>query len=84
VSEDITCRQFADFLMGYLDGEISDAERAVFDAHMAMCPPCVTYLETYRETVRLGRSLCEDPDGPVPDEVPEGLVEAVLRARTRG
>jgi hypothetical protein len=40
----------------------------------------VGYLESYRETIRLGREACE-PDGPLPEEVPEELVEAILASR---
>ena len=79
----ITCREFVDFLMDYLEESLPEAERRVFELHMDACPSCVTYLDTYRETVRLGREICRDPEGPVPEEVPEGLVQAILAARAR-
>ncbi len=75
------CQEFVDFLMDYLDGELPEGERATFEEHMDECPPCVTYLDTYAETLRLGRTLCRDPEGPVPEDVPEGLVRAILAAR---
>ena len=75
------CQEFVDFLMAYLDRELPEGERATFEAHMVECPPCVTYLDTYAETVRLGQTLCRDPEGPVPEDVPEGLVRAILAAR---
>lgn len=81
---EMTCQELADFLMAYDDGELPAAQREVFDAHLGACPPCVTYLETYRETVRLGKSLCDDPAGATPPECPEGLVEAILAARRSG
>jgi len=77
----VNCREFVDFLMDYLDGTLPDQQLTTFRQHMDDCPSCVTYLDTYRETVRLGRELCADPEGPVPPEVPRGLVEAVLAAR---
>ena len=77
----MNCREFVDFLMAYIDGELPEGERSVFDAHMVDCPPCQTYLETYKETVQLGRR--RDSDGPIPDEVPERLVAAILAARPR-
>jgi anti-sigma factor (TIGR02949 family) len=80
-SHDMTCQQFSDFLMEYLDGEVAPEQRTTFEEHLRLCPPCVTYLETYEEAVRIGKACCEDPDGPVPGDVPEALVEAVLRAR---
>lgn len=75
------CREFVEFLMAYDDGELPEDQRASFERHMRDCPPCVTYLETYRETVCLGHQLCQDPEGPVPEDVPEGLVQAILTAR---
>lgn len=78
------CREFVDFLMDYLDGSLPDGQHATFRRHMAECPPCELYLDTYRKTVRLGKMCCEDPDGPVPSDAPEALVEAVLAARREG
>ena len=68
--------------MEYLEGGLESSVRATFEGHMDDCPTCVTYLDTYRDTVRLGKQiLCDTPDGPVPDDVPEDLVAAVLAAR---
>ncbi len=78
-----TCRDLADFLMDYLDGELPEVQRDEFERHLHACPPCVAYLETYKQTVRLGKSVCQGPDEPVPDDVPEQLVRAVLAARRK-
>ncbi|MDH3212524.1 MAG: anti-sigma factor [Myxococcales bacterium] len=77
----MNCREFVDFLMDYLDDTLPGRQRAALAEHMDECPDCEVYLETYRETVRLGRRICRDPEGPVPEDVPEGLVEAILAAR---
>lgn len=78
----MTCRELIDFLMQYLDGELPADRRAVFDAHLAVCDACQRYLATYREGVALGKSACgNDPSDPVPTEVPEDLVQAILAAR---
>jgi anti-sigma factor RsiW len=79
----MTCRELIDFLMAYLDGELPAERRALFDAHLEICAACQRYLDGYRESIALGRAAC-DPDAadaPVPDEVPEELVQAVLAAR---
>ena len=75
----MTCREFVDFLMEYLDGTLAASELQVFEGHIDDCPQCVTYLDTYRETVRLGRSVC-DAEGPVPDDVPETVVRIDILA----
>ena len=76
------CREVAEFLMEYIDGALGDSERSVFEGHIEDCPACVNYLETYRETVRLGKSVCA-PDAEVPPDVPEELVQAILSARRK-
>jgi anti-sigma factor RsiW len=81
---ELTCREIADFLMAYEDGELPDAVRREFDAHLAVCPDCVAYLESYRATVALGRRAFADEDAAAADEVPEELVQAVLSSRRRG
>jgi anti-sigma factor RsiW len=80
----MTCRELAEFLMRYLDEELPGAQRNEFDAHMDECPPCRVYLEQYRQTVRACKAAFQEPDAPVPEEVPPRLVEAVLAARRKG
>lgn len=77
----MTCQEMVDFLMAYLEGELPAQQRKTFDAHLGECPPCIAYLESYQETVRLGKAACQDPSGPVGDDVPERLVQAILAAR---
>jgi anti-sigma factor RsiW len=55
-----------------------------FERHLAVCPSCVNYLQTYRDTIALGKAAFEDPDGPAEEFAPEELVSAVLRARRGG
>jgi anti-sigma factor RsiW len=67
-----------------LDGELSEEVRLRFDEHLAACPKCSAYLETYRATVRLARGAFRDPEGSVLADVPEDLVKAILAARRKG
>lgn len=76
------CQALVEFLMAYLDEELPEGQRAEFERHLEDCPPCLVYLETYQEAVRLGRDVCREDDA-LPAEVPEELVQAVLRARQR-
>lgn len=73
----ITCREVIEFLIDYLDGELSAEELRQFQRHLAVCASCVAYLQTYEQTVRLARDLDEEI------ELPEELIEAVLASRTR-
>jgi anti-sigma factor RsiW len=78
----LTCRELIEFLDDYLEGELAREELESFEAHLAVCPYCVDYLKSYRETVRLGRAALS-LDGPVPDDVPEDLVAAILASRAK-
>ena len=80
----MNCREFVEFLMAYLDGTLEDSEREIFQAHMVDCPGCETYLETYRETIRLGKVCFCGGSDDLPEHVPEGLVQAILAAREAG
>ena len=79
----MTCREFADFMMDYLSGELSPESRAEFDYHLNVCSNCRRYLASYEETVKLGKRAFEDDEANVPAQVPEDLVKAILAARPR-
>ena len=79
----MNCREMTDFLMAYVDEELAPDQHAAFEAHMGECPPCVLYLDSYREAVRLGKEVCARDDSPLPDDVPEVLIQAILTARER-
>jgi len=79
----MTCRAFVEFLSAYLDGELSSEERTRFDVHLSECPECSAYLRAYEATIRLAKDAFGGPDDPVPAEVPEELVRAILAARRK-
>jgi anti-sigma factor RsiW len=74
----MACREILDFLMEYLDGNLSPAQRAIFEEHLAVCPDCVAYLHNYRRTVKLVKSLADTPSAT---DAPEDFVKSVLAAR---
>ena len=79
----MTCQELTDFLADYLDGELPSAVRDAFDGHLAACSQCRNYLASYRATIRLGNAaLRGSADDPVPAEVPDALLKAILAART--
>ena len=71
----MTCREFADFLISYAEGELAPAERAAFDGHLAICPDCVAYLAQYLDTIAAAPRAFDDDRFA---EAPDGLVHAVL------
>src|SRR5262249_49907045 len=77
----ITCRHLIDFLMDYVNGELPPAERHEFERHLKVCPPCVAYLDTYRESIRLGKAAAIQADEA---SIPDDLVKAILASRAAG
>ncbi len=49
--EPLPCVDVVELLTDYLEGALDPATSARIDAHLAQCPPCVTYLEQLRTTV---------------------------------
>jgi anti-sigma factor RsiW len=80
----MNCREFTEFLHEYLFGNLPAEERAEFDKHLAECPWCVAYLDSYQKTIRLEQAAFSAPeDAPPPADAPEELIQAILRARSR-
>ena len=74
----MNCREFADFLDLYFEGELPPEQRAVFDEHLAECPACRSYLDGYRKTVFALKTVARiDPA----ETAPKDLIRAILAAR---
>jgi anti-sigma factor RsiW len=79
----VTCRELTEFIIEYLDGELTPEERAPFERHLKACPPCERYLRQYRFTVAAGRVAFTECEGEIPAQVPEELIRAILDSRRR-
>ena len=64
----ITCRQLAELLIDFVSGSLPSEHQQRIEQHLQVCPPCVTYLETYKITIQLTRQLPCQP-------LPPGLVQ---------
>jgi anti-sigma factor RsiW len=54
-----TCREVVELVTDYLDGHLAPTDRERFEMHLAICDPCVTYLEQIRLTIGAMGSLDE-------------------------
>jgi anti-sigma factor RsiW len=79
----MTCKQLTEFIADYRSETLPPAARAEFEAHLAECPDCLRYLQTYEDTVRLARGVFAATGDPLPTDVPEELVQAILAARAK-
>jgi uncharacterized membrane protein YphA (DoxX/SURF4 family) len=64
------CRNVVDLTLGYLEGTLDPKDRKAMEAHLSDCSNCWNFLNTYRETIKLGQSLKEQD---IPSELRERL-----------
>lgn len=67
-------------LVDYLEGELGDSEREELEQHFSDCPPCLRFLETYRDTGTMCKKALERE---MPSEMKESLL-VYLRTETHG
>jgi anti-sigma factor RsiW len=79
----VTCREFADFMVDYIAGELPAESRALFERHLSRCPKCPQYFEQYKATLAAGKSAFNCPDEEVPGDVPEDLIQAILAVKPK-
>jgi len=77
----ITCKEFEDFVLSYLDDELSTRQKSVFEWHLRLCRECREYLAAYERTREITSAISLLPDESAPDDVPEDLIKAILDAR---
>ncbi len=74
------CQQITDLILDYITGELHPDTAVEFEEHIGICPDCVAFMNTYKKTVEVTRSLpCED----IPAEM-ERRVRRFLQDKTKG
>jgi anti-sigma factor RsiW len=76
----ITCQELTEVLTDYLEGVMPLEDRARFEAHLAICDGCVTYVDQMRQVIATVHELRTDE---VEATAPDDLLEA-FRAWRRG
>lgn len=77
----ITCRQFEDFIIAYLEGGLSDREHRLFEIHLKICRECKEYLAAYQASMEAAKLGLSEEGAKLPEDVPEDLVAAVIASR---
>ena len=78
----ITCIEFEEFILAYLDGELNNAKRRTFELHLAVCRECRDYLAAYKAAMTVTRDTLDAETTEILASVPEDLVAAVLASKT--
>ena len=66
-----TCKQMTDLVFNYLNDKLSPNVKRDFQQHLQICPDCVNFLNTYKKTVSVTRSIR-------PEEIPPRVRNNVL------
>lgn len=79
--EQLSCQELVELVTDYLEGALSAEDRERFDAHIAACDGCRTYLQQITMTVALAGRLTPEQLDPAAEAA---LLEAFRdwRART--
>ena len=74
----ITCDEVEEFILSYLEEELSRRQKRTFEWHLRLCRECRDYLRAYQRSLELGKAaLAEEPLPPLPDD----FVKAILASR---
>lgn len=74
------CQELVELVSDYLEGALSPADRARFDAHLATCEGCTRYVEQMRLTIRLAGRLTAESMSP---EARDALLRAFRDWRSK-
>ena len=77
----LACRELVELVTDYLEDGLSAADRARFEAHVAVCEHCSAYLDQMRVTLRVVGQI--DPDELEP-EVERELLDAFREWKAGG
>ena len=66
----LKCRDINNLLHDYAEGVLEPGVRRQLDQHLADCPGCLAFLNTYKQTIHLSKDLrCQD----IPPELQQKL-----------
>jgi anti-sigma factor RsiW len=78
----ITCRELISFLADYIEQTLPPETLYEFERHLNVCPSCVAYVASYRETIVITRRANVSPK-LLQDEAPAELIAAILASAKR-
>ena len=77
----MTCIEFEDFIIDYLEGDLSERQKTVFEFHLRICRECREYLAAYRRTMEVSKLSSQSDQPSLPGNLPDDLIKAIREAR---
>jgi anti-sigma factor RsiW len=64
----LTCRELVELVSDYVEGALSESDRARFEVHVSMCEGCTAYVEQMRRTLQVMGSIPPETLSPEAEE----------------
>jgi anti-sigma factor (TIGR02949 family) len=80
--DDLACKELADTVTEYLDGEVNEGQRATIERHLEACEGCRAALDQFQTVIRLAGRLTEADVARI-DALARDRLMAALRAMRR-
>ena len=74
-----TCKEIGELVSDYLHDNLEAQLRSEFEDHLRICPDCVAFMNTFRKTVSVMRSVRSED---MPDDVRRNIL-TFLKSRAR-
>jgi len=78
LDDEMACIELVGLVTDYFENRLSESDRRRFDEHLAVCEPCVRYVEQFRVTIELTGRLDE---GDLDPELRETMLDAFREFR---
>ncbi len=76
----MTCHDYKDLMMGYLDNELSDEQKRQFEEHLAGCPECAGELEEFKRLKAITDEVTlVEPEDRIWQEYWDGIYNRIER-----
>jgi anti-sigma factor RsiW len=72
------CTECHQLLFDYVQGNLDPDKARKLEKHIGDCPPCLEYVETYRQTIGACREHCK-PAADMPAELKKKLQDFFVR-----
>ena len=69
----ICCKECLDLLYDYLEGELDSETTQSLEEHFEDCPPCISFLNTYKSTT----NICRETLSQI--EIPQAVRDSLLK-----
>lgn len=50
----VTCQEMENLAYDFLEGKLDERTTRAIEKHMKLCPPCISFIESYRRVKALG------------------------------